>query len=73
MRRKTFWLVLAITVVVIVAAIGGGVGGSLANKKTTSSGQPVTQRFVHYLVFKLVLCFCLSWTYKTLVLALPHQ
>ncbi|KAE9379871.1 hypothetical protein N431DRAFT_448707 [Stipitochalara longipes BDJ] len=43
MRRRVFWLVLAIMVVVIVAAVGGGVGGSLANKKTASSGQPVTQ------------------------------
>jgi len=43
MRRKIFWLVLAIVVVLIVVAVGGGVGGSLANKKTTSSGQPVTQ------------------------------
>ena len=57
MRRKTFWLVLAITVVVIVAAIGGGVGGSLANKKTTSSGQPVTQRLVHYSMFNLLYAF----------------
>jgi hypothetical protein len=51
MRRKIFWLVLAIVVVVAVAAVGGGVGGSLANKKTTSSGQPVTQRLVHHSVF----------------------
>ncbi len=50
MQRKIFWLVLAIMVVVIVAAVGGGVGGSLANKKTTFSGQPVTQRLVHYSV-----------------------
>lgn len=50
MRRKIFWLV-AIVVVVIVAAVGGGVGGSLADKKTTSSGQPVTQRFVHHSAF----------------------
>jgi hypothetical protein len=51
MRRKIFWLVLAIVVVVAVAAVGGGVGGSLANKKTTSSGQPITQRLVHHSVF----------------------
>ena len=50
MRRKIFWLV-AIVVVVIVAAVGGGVGGSLPDKKTTSSGQPVTQRFVHHSAF----------------------
>jgi hypothetical protein len=51
MGRKIFWLVLAIVVVVIMAAVGGGVGGSLANKKTKSSGQPVTQRLGHHSVF----------------------
>ena len=51
-RRKIFWLVLAIVVVVIVAAVVGGVVGSLANNKgTPSSGQPVTQRLVHHSVF----------------------
>jgi hypothetical protein len=53
MRRKIFWLVLAIVVVVIVVAVGGGVGGSLANRKTNTSPseQLVTQRLVHYSVF----------------------
>jgi hypothetical protein len=72
MRRKTFWLVLAIMVVVIVAAIGGGVGGSLANKKTTPSGQPVTQRLVHYSLFNLFMLL-LDLAYRNLVLALPHH
>jgi hypothetical protein len=52
MRRKIFWVVLAILVVVIVAAVVGGIVGSLANNKgTPSSGHPVTQRLVHHSVF----------------------
>lgn len=38
LRRKTFWIVLAIaTVVVIGAAVGGGVGGALSNRSSTSA------------------------------------
>jgi hypothetical protein len=72
MRKKAFWLVLAITFVVIVAAIGGGVWASLAIKKTTSSGQPVTQRLVHYSLFNLFMLL-LHLAYRNLVLALPHH
>lgn len=38
LRRKTFWIVLAIaTVVVIAAAVGGGVGGALSNRSSASA------------------------------------
>lgn len=38
LRRKPFWIVLAVaTVVVIGAAVGGGVGGALSNRSSASA------------------------------------
>lgn len=38
LRRKTFWIVIAVaTVVVIGAAVGGGVGGAISNKSSKPS------------------------------------
>lgn len=38
LRRKTFWIVLAVaTVVVVGAAVGGGVGGALSNRSSASA------------------------------------
>ncbi|KAH7063586.1 hypothetical protein B0J12DRAFT_643264 [Macrophomina phaseolina] len=43
LRRRTFWIVLAIAIFVIIgAAVGGGVGGALSNRGSSSqlSGPP---------------------------------
>ncbi|KAF2846093.1 hypothetical protein T440DRAFT_472093 [Plenodomus tracheiphilus IPT5] len=37
-RRKTFWIVLAVAIVVVVGAVGGGVGGALASRSSNNTG-----------------------------------
>lgn len=38
LRRKTFWIVLAVVAVVVIgAAVGGGVGGALSNRSSASA------------------------------------
>jgi hypothetical protein len=37
LRRRTFWIVLAVALIVIAAAIGGGVGGALGSRSKSDS------------------------------------
>lgn len=36
LRKRTFWILVAVAVVIVAAAVGGGVGGALASNKKSS-------------------------------------
>ena len=37
LRRRTFWILVAVVIVVVAAAVGGGVGGALASRSSSDS------------------------------------
>ncbi|KAI9844473.1 MAG: hypothetical protein M1837_005555 [Sclerophora amabilis] len=39
LRKRTFWLLIALVAVIVAAAVGGGVGGALANRRNNTQVQ----------------------------------